>query len=87
MVSLDSHDVVSVPDKWEYPWFSAWDSAFQTVPIALLDPDFAQQQFSLMLREGYQHPNGQLPGSEENFDEVNPPIHAWAALFNYRLTK
>jgi hypothetical protein len=84
---LDSHDVVSVPDKWEYPWFSAWDLAFQTVPLALLDPDFAQQQFSLMLREGFQHPNGQLPGCEENFDQVNPPLHAWAALFNYRLTK
>ncbi|HWD92220.1 MAG TPA: glucosidase [Verrucomicrobiae bacterium] len=84
---LDSHEIVSVPDKWEYPWFSAWDSAFQTVPLALLDPDYAQQQFSLMLREGYQHPNGQLPGCENNFDEVNPPMHAWAALFNYRLTK
>jgi hypothetical protein len=84
---VDSHEIVSVPDKWEYPWFSAWDSAFQTVPLALLDPDFAQQQFSLMLREGYQHPDGKLPGSEENFDEVNPPLHAWAALFNYRLTK
>jgi hypothetical protein len=84
---MDSHDVVSMPDKWEYPRFSAWDLAFGSVPLALLDADFAEKQLCLMLREGYQHPNGQLPSSEENFDEVNPPMHAWAALFNYRLSK
>jgi hypothetical protein len=84
---FDSHDVLSVPDKWEFPWFSAWELAFQTVPFTLIDPDFASQQFELVLREGYQNPDGQLPGTEQNFDEVHPPIHAWAALFNYRLSR
>ncbi len=84
---VDSHDGVSVADKWEYPWFSAWDLAFQAVPLALLDGDFAEQQLSLILQEGYQHPNGQLPGCEQDFGEVNPPMHGWAALLIYKLTK
>jgi hypothetical protein len=80
-----STDIISMPDKWEYPWFAAWDLAFHTLPLAACDPDFAVQQIDLMLRERYQHPNGQLPAYEWNFEDVNPPVHAWAALFNYRL--
>ncbi len=72
-------DVVSVPDKWEYPWYAAWDLAFHAVPLCLVDPEFAKGQLELMLREDYLHPNGQLPASEWNFSEANPPIHAWAA--------
>ncbi len=78
-------DVISMPDKWEYPWFAAWDLAFHAVSLAFIDPDFAKNQVALMLLERYQHPNGQLPAYEWNFDDVNPPVHAWAALFNYRL--
>jgi hypothetical protein len=80
-------DVISMPDKWEYPWFAAWDLAFHTVPLAFVDPEFAAGQLDLMLRERYQHPNGQLPAYEWNFGDVNPPVHAWAALFNYRLNR
>ena len=80
-----SADVISMPDKWEYPWFAAWDLAFHSVALAGLDPDLAEQQLSLMLLDRYQHPNGQLPAYEWNFDDVNPPVHAWATLFNYRL--
>jgi hypothetical protein len=80
-------DVMSMPDKWEYPWFCTWHLAFHTVPLALVDIDFAVQQLELMLRERYLHPNGQLPAHEGNFDEVNPPVHAWAALFNFRLAQ
>jgi hypothetical protein len=82
-----SADVISMPDKWEYPWFAAWDLAFHTVGLAFIDPDFAYQQLDLMLLERYQHPNGQLPAYEWNFDDVNPPVHAWASLFNYRLNR
>ncbi len=82
-----SADVISMPDKWEYPWFAAWDLAFHAVTLAFVDPDFAQEQLSLMLLERYQHPNGQLPAYEWNFDDVNPPVHAWASLFNYRLNR
>jgi hypothetical protein len=82
-----SADVISMPDKWEYPWFAAWDLAFHAVTLAFVDPDFAQQQLSLMLLERYQHPNGQLPAYEWNFDDVNPPVHAWASLFNYRMNR
>jgi hypothetical protein len=82
-----SADVISMPDKWEYPWFAAWDLAFHAVTLAFIDPDFAQEQLSLMLLERYQHPNGQLPAYEWNFDDVNPPVHAWACLFNYRLNR
>ena len=82
-----SADVISMPDKWEYPWFAAWDLAFHAVALAFVDPDYARGQLELMLRERYQHPNGQLPAYEWNFDDVNPPVHAWASLFNYRLNR
>ena len=77
-------DVISMPDKWEYPWYAAWDLAFHALPLALVDPDFAKQQLELMLRERYLHPNGQIPAYEWNFGDVNPPVHAWATLFIYR---
>jgi hypothetical protein len=77
--------VLSVPDTWEYPWFAAWDLAFHCVPFALLDPEFAKDQLSIMLREWYMHPNGQLPAYEWAFDDVNPPVHAWAVWRVYQL--
>ena len=76
---LHNRDVVSMPDKWEYPWYAAWDLGFHCVPYALIDPDFAKRQLLLILREWYMHPNGQLPAYEWAFGDVNPPIHAWAA--------
>ncbi|MGE3778216.1 MAG: glucosidase, partial [Pirellulaceae bacterium] len=78
-------DVISMPDKWEYPWYAAWDLAFHVLPLTLVDPDFGKQQLKLMLRERYMHPNGQIPAYEWNFGDVNPPVHAWATLFTYRL--
>jgi hypothetical protein len=69
-----------MPDKWEYPWYAAWDLAFHCVPLALVDSEFAKEQLSLMVREWYMHPNGQLPAYEWKFADVNPPVHAWAAL-------
>jgi len=78
-------DVISMPDKWEYPWFAAWDLAFHVLPLTLVDEDFAKGQLELMLQERYLHPNGQLPAYEWNFSDVNPPVHAWAAIFAYRL--
>jgi hypothetical protein len=80
-------DVISMPDKWEYPWFAAWDLAFHAVPLALVDVDFAKRQLELLLRESYQHPNGQIPAYEWNFGDVNPPVHAWAILYVYNLEK
>ena len=80
-------DVISMPDKWEYPWYAAWDLAFHVLPLTLVDPDFGKQQLQLMLREHYMHPNGQIPAYEWNFGDVNPPVHAWAAIFTYRLEK
>jgi Glycosyl hydrolase family 63 C-terminal domain len=80
-------DVISMPDKWEYPWYAAWDLAFHTLPLAVVDPDFAMQQLELMLDARYAHPNGQIPAYEWNFSDVNPPVHAWATLFNYRLQR
>ena len=80
-------DVISMPDKWEYPWYAAWDLAFHVLPLSLVDPDFAKQQLKLMLRERYMHPNGQIPAYEWNFGDVNPPVHAWATIFTYRLEK
>jgi hypothetical protein len=77
--------VLSMPDKWEYPWYASWDLAFHTVALALVDPDFAKQQLVLLLREWYLHPNGQLPAYEWNFDNVNPPVHAWAAWRVYKI--
>jgi hypothetical protein len=78
-------DVISMPDKWEYPWFAAWDLAFHVLPLSLVDEDFAKGQLELILREKYLHPNGQLPAYEWNFGDVNPPVHAWATIFTYRL--
>ena len=80
-------DVISMPDKWEYPWYAAWDLAFHVLPLTLVDPDFGKQQLKLMLQEHYMHPNGQLPAYEWNFGDVNPPVHAWATIFAYRLDK
>lgn len=75
---MHNDDIVSMPDKWEYPWYAAWDLAFHVIPISLIDPDFAKNQLMLMLREDYLHPNGQIPAYEWNFGDVNPPVHAWA---------
>ncbi len=74
-----------MPDKWEYPWFAAWDTAFHTVALALVDPDFAKDQLILLLREWYMHPNGQIPAYEWAFGDVNPPVHAWAAIRVYQI--
>ncbi len=82
---LHAHDIISMPDKWEYPWFAAWDLAFHAIPLALIDPDFAKHQLDLMTRERYLHPNGQLPAYEWNFGDVNPPVHAWATWRVYQL--
>jgi hypothetical protein len=80
-------DVISMPDKWEYPWYAAWDLAFHVLALTLADPDFGKQQLDLMLKEHYLHPNGQIPAYEWNFGDVNPPVHAWATIFTYRLEK
>ncbi len=77
-------DVISMPDKWEYPWYAAWDLAFHAAALTPVDPDFARQQLELMLKPRYQHPNGQVPAYEWNFGDVNPPVHAWATLYQYR---
>ncbi|WP_188676764.1 MGH1-like glycoside hydrolase domain-containing protein [Subtercola lobariae] len=82
---LDAHDVILMPDPWEYPWFAAWDLAFHCVTLAHIDPSFAKAQLILMLREWYMHPSGQLPAYEWNFSDVNPPTHAWAALHVFLL--
>ena len=84
---LYNEDVLSMPDTWEYPWYAAWDLAFHTVALALVDPDFAKQQLLLMTREWYMHPNGQLPAYEWAFGDVNPPVHAWAAMRVYKIEK
>jgi len=76
-----NHDVVSMPDKWEYPWYAAWDLAFHCIPLAMVDPQFAKTQVDLMLTQDYLHPTGQMPAYEWNFGDVNPPVHAFAALF------
>ena len=80
-------DVISMPDKWEYPWYAAWDLAFHTVALALVDFDFAKEQLLLMLRNLYFHPNGQIPAYEWNFGDVNPPVHAWATVYLYKYEK
>ncbi len=77
-------DIISMPDKWEYPWYAAWDLAFHTLPLAIVDPDFAKEQMKLMLKADYLHPSGQLPAYEWNYSDVNPPVHAWATLFLHR---
>jgi hypothetical protein len=76
-----NEDIISMPDKWEYPWYAAWDLAFHTLPLAIVDPDFAKDQMKLMLRGVYLHPSGQMPAYEWNFSDVNPPVHAFATLF------
>lgn len=80
-------DVISMPDKWEYPWYAAWDLAFHVIALTLVDRDFGKDQLKLMLRERYMHPNGQIPAYEWNFGDVNPPVHAWSTIFTYRLEK
>jgi hypothetical protein len=82
-----NRDVISMPDKWEYPWYAAWDLAFHTLALAIVDFDFAKDQLLLMLRNLYSHPNGQIPAYEWNFSDVNPPVHAWATLFLYNIEK
>ncbi|HZA54403.1 MAG TPA: hypothetical protein VE616_09145 [Candidatus Udaeobacter sp.] len=84
---LYNADVISMPDKWEYPWYAAWDLAFHCIALALVDPDFAKEQLILMTREWYMHPNGQLPAYEWAFGDVNPPVHAWAAWRVYKVEK
>jgi Glycosyl hydrolase family 63 C-terminal domain len=84
-VHLYNSDVISMPDKWEYPWYASWDLAFHCVAMALVDPDFAKQQLVLFLREWYLHPNGELPAYEWNFSDVNPPVEAWAAWRVYKI--
>jgi hypothetical protein len=85
--NVHAAEVLSMPDKWEYPWFAAWDLAFHTIPFALIDPKFAKDQLILLMREWMQHPNGQVPAYEWNFSDVNPPVHAWAALRVYEIEK
>jgi hypothetical protein len=82
---LYNDDVISMPDKWEYPWYAVWDLAFHCIPLALVDAEFAKEQLILMLREWYMHPNGQIPAYEWKFEDVNPPVHAWAALRVYQI--
>jgi hypothetical protein len=84
-IHLFNADVVSMPDKWEYPWYAAWDLGFHCLPLALIDSTFAKEQLVLMLREWYMHPNGQIPAYEWNFSDVNPPVHAWAAWRVYKI--
>ena len=79
--------VISMPDKWEYPWYAAWDLAFHVLALTLVDQDFGKEQLTLMLREDFLHPNGQIPAYEWNFGDVNPPVHAMATIFTYRLEK
>src|SRR6476659_2876288 len=80
-------DIISMPDKWEYPWYAAWDLAFHTLALSLVDYDFAKEQLLLMLRSLYSHPNGQIPAYEWNFSDVNPPVHAWATLYLYKVER
>jgi len=84
---LYNEDVISMPDKWEYPWYAAWDLAFHMIPMALVDPEFAKAQLVLFLREWYMHPNGQIPAYEWAFGDVNPPVHAWAAWRVYKIDR
>jgi hypothetical protein len=83
---LFNRDIISMPDKWEYPWYAAWDLAFHMIPMATVDLEFAKSQLLLMLREWYMHPNGQMPAYEWNFGDVNPPVHAWACWRVYKMT-
>jgi hypothetical protein len=85
--TLNNEDIISMPDKWEYPWYAAWDLAFHCVPLAMVDAEFAKNQLILFLREWYMHPNGQLPAYEWAFGDVNPPVHAWSCLQVYKIDK
>ena len=78
-------EVISMPDKWEYPWYAAWDLAFHSIALSGVDVDFAKQQLELVLRSFYLHPSGQIPAYEWNFSDVNPPVHPWATIFLYRM--
>jgi len=80
-----SHHIISMPDKWEYPWFAAWDLAFHAIALSTVDVEFAKEQLDLMLEEDFLHPTGQIPAYEWNFSDVNPPVHAWASIFLYRM--
>lgn len=82
---LHNADIISMPDKWEYPWYAAWDLAFHTIPIAQVDPEFAKKQLLLLTKEWYMHPNGQLPAYEWSFSDVNPPVHGWATWRVYKI--
>src|SRR5688572_3048127 len=84
---MNNADIISMPDKWEYPWYAAWDLAFHVLALTLVDEDFGKGQLDLMLQERYLHPSGQIPAYEWNFGDVNPPVHAWATIFVYRLDK
>jgi hypothetical protein len=84
---LNNASIISMPDKWEYPWYAAWDLAFHCIPLSLVDPDFAKDQLILLLREWFMHPSGQLPAYEWAFGDVNPPVHAWAALRVYQIDR
>jgi len=85
--TLNNEDIISMPDKWEYPWYAAWDLAFHCVPLSIIDPQFAKEQLILFLREWYMHTNGQLPAYEWSFSDVNPPVHAWSCLQVYKIDK
>ena len=80
-------NVISMPDKWEYPWYAAWDLAFHTLALSLVDIEFAKSQLELMTEAVYLHPNGQIPAYEWNFSDVNPPVHGWATFFVYNLER
>lgn len=84
---FSANNIISMPDKWEYPWFAAWDLAFHTIPLCRVDPIFAKRQLEILLREYYMHPNGQIPAYEWNFSDVNPPVHAWATWRVYEIDK
>ena len=86
-MTLNNEDIISMPDKWEYPWYAAWDLAFHCVPIAMMDAEFAKDQMLLMTREWYMAPNGQIPAYEWAFSDVNPPVQAWATYEIYRIDK
>ena len=84
---LNSMRILSIPDKWEFPWFAAWDLAFQCITMALVDPDFAKENLWVLLFEQFQHPNGQIPAYEWEFSDLNPPVHAWACWRVYQMDK
>ena len=81
------NDILSMPDKWEYPWFATWDTAFHCIPLAMVDPSFAKKQLDLMTREWYMKPDGALPAYEWNFSDVNPPVHAWATFRVFKIER